>query len=117
VDGVMLPEQRVEAAVVREAPRRAQKKAVVTERRVRIVLEENEGIPPSGQFFGINGVGYMLKPGMEADVPLAIVDILNNAIISKPIVDPDTKQVTGFKPRLRFPYRVVQVIEPDRQAA
>jgi hypothetical protein len=99
---------RVEPAVVSAPPTRKRKEVEAPkERRVRIVLEENDGIPPNGQFFGINGVGYLLKPGMQADVPLGIIDVLNNAVQSKPIVDPVTKQVSGFRDGLRFPYRVI----------
>ena len=105
-----LPEVKMEAAVVREAPVRVQEKPVITEPRVRIVLEENDNIPPTGQFFGADGKGFMLKPGMEAVVPLSIINILNTAIMSVPQIDPATKQVTGFRDRLRFPYRVLAAI-------
>lgn len=49
----------------------------------------------------------MLRPNEEADVPLGLIDILNNAIMSVPIKDPNTLQITGYRNRLRFPYRVV----------
>jgi hypothetical protein len=116
-DGVMLPEVKMEAAVVREAPVREQAKAVVKERRVRIVLEDNDQVPPTGQYFGINGVGYMLKSNMEALVPLGLIDVLNNAVVDRPVIDADTKQVVGWRKQLRFPYRVVGVVEPEREAA
>jgi hypothetical protein len=116
-EGVMLPESRMEPAVVREAPERESAKPVITERRVRIMLEDNDAIPPTGQFFGINGVGYLLKSNIEALVPVSLVDILNNAVTDRPIVDPVTKQVTGWKKQLRFPYRVLGLVEPDRIAA
>jgi hypothetical protein len=80
------------------------------EPRVRIVLEEQAGIPPSGQFFGLNGVGYMLKPGMPADVPVGIVDILNQAVQATPVVDDETKRVVRFRNQLRLPYRVIRHI-------
>lgn len=102
-----LPEIKTESAVVRDAPVRATAKAVHTAPRVRIILEENDNIPPTGQFFGADGKGYMLKPGIEADVPMSIISILNTAIMSVPIINPDTQQVTGFRDRLRFPYRVM----------
>lgn len=74
----------------------------------RILLEDNDLIPTSGQFFGINGKGFTLKAGMEADVPESIVHILNDAIVSVAVKDPDTQRVIGYKERLRFPYRVLR---------
>lgn len=77
-----------------------------TERRVRIILEENEQIPPTGQFFGVQGKGYVLRPGEVADVPLSIIGILNTAVASTPVVD-SGQRVVGYRDRLRFPYRVI----------
>jgi len=77
-------------------------------RMVEITLEENENIPPTGQFFGINGRTYILKPGVPAKVPLEIIHVLNDATMSVPEVDPYTNQVMGYRNRLRFPYRVSQ---------
>jgi len=74
---------------------------------VRIVLSHDQNIPPTGQFFGVNGRGYILKAGVPADVPRAIVDILNNAVYEEPDTDPQTNQVVGYRPRLRFPYTLV----------
>jgi hypothetical protein len=83
-----------EAAVV-EAPR-----------RTRIVLEDNDQIGPSGQFFGADGKGYMLRPGEEADVPDSILNILDTAVGSVPVTD-SSQTVIGYRDRLRFPYRVI----------
>jgi hypothetical protein len=74
----------------------------------RIMLEDSDIIPPGGQFFGINGKGYKLRPGVEADVPAGIIDILDAAVGSSPVVDPDTLKVIGYRDRLRFPYRVIR---------
>jgi len=71
---------------------------------VRVILDENEHIPPNGQYFGINGTGYLLKAGIEANVPKGIVDILDNAIETVPIVDPDTRRVVGWKQKRRYGY-------------
>ena len=76
-------------------------------RRVRIMLEENDNIPPTGQFFSVNGRSYVLKAGLEAEVPVEIVNILNDAEQSVPDVDPYTNQVVGYRKKLRFPYRVI----------
>jgi hypothetical protein len=74
---------------------------------VRILLEESEEIPPSGLFLSMNGNSYLLQPGVEADVPQGVVDILENAIMSVPRIDPSSKRVVGYKNRLRYPFRKV----------
>lgn len=76
--------------------------------RVRIVLEDNDQIPPTGQFFGHNGRGFILRSGEAADVPPEIIDILNHAQWDAPIVDEQTRQIIGYRRRLRFPYRMLK---------
>lgn len=73
--------------------------------RVEIQLEENDDIPPTGLFLGLNGRGYILRPGERARVPTGIVEILENAITSTPVTDPATKQVIGYRDRLKYPFR------------
>lgn len=80
--------------------------------RVWIILDDNDEIPPGGQFVGVNGVGYKLLPGVEAFVPRAILEVLDNAIKSIPVTDPITQQVVGWKNRKRFPYTIVQKRQP-----
>lgn len=82
-------------------------KVAAEDKRIRIVLSENDEIPPGGQFFGVNGRGYMLQPGVEASVPVSLVEILEHAIVSVSDKDPLTQQIVGTRDRLRFPYRVV----------
>lgn len=76
-------------------------------KRVTIVLEENDSIPPTGQFIGVNGKGYLLRPGERASVPEAILEVLDNAVTSTPVVDNYSKRVVGYRPKLRYPYRIV----------
>lgn len=99
------------------APRRASPREVMgstqktmKEKTVRVIVEENEEIPPIGLFVGLNGFGYLIKPGVEVDLPIGVIGILNNAVQSTPIIDPDSKQVTGWRERMRYPYRVVQPV-------
>jgi hypothetical protein len=54
---------------------------------VKILLEENDNIPPTGQFFGINGKGYLHPPGEEVNVPKAVVEVLDHAVMSTPVID------------------------------
>ena len=86
-------------------------------RRIWIILEDNDNIPPTGQFFGHNGVGFMLRAGFPVEVPAEIVDILNNAVYLAPSVDPQTHQIIGYRERLRFPYRMVPKPADAEQAA
>jgi hypothetical protein len=95
-----------------EAPPPPKKKAKVSGpaeavKTVRIILEENDLIPPSGLFLGHNGKGYYLKPGMEANVPMPLIEILNHAIELVPQVNPETGQVDGYREKTKYPYRIV----------
>jgi len=78
---------------------------VQTARRFKIILEEDPGIPPVGLFICANGKTYMLMAGVEASVPREVVGVLDDAVISVPIIDPQSQRVTGYRSRLRFPYR------------
>lgn len=79
--------------------------------RVKIILEENDDIPPTGLFVSLNGRGYIIRPGEEVSVPKGVVEILEHAITSAPQVDPSTRQVVGYRDRLRYPFRFVSQIE------
>lgn len=85
--------------------RKARKTSGGKEGYVDIMLEENDEIPPSGLFIGVNDRSYLLQPGMEASVPPGVVDVLDNAVQATPRIDPQTKRVVGYKERLRYPYR------------
>lgn len=80
---------------------------------LRILLEENQDIPPTGQFIGHNGNSYLLKPGVWVDVPMPIIEILNNAVAKVPERDPQTQQIIGWREKMRYPYRVA----PGQMAA
>ncbi len=73
--------------------------------RVRIVLEENPEIPPTGLFVGVNGTGYLLRAGEELEVPASVVEVLDHAVMSQPQLDPSSGQVLGYRERMRYPYR------------
>jgi hypothetical protein len=85
------------------------------ERTVKIILDENENIPPTGQFFGINGKSYILKAGVEAEVPIGILDVLDHAIEAKAIIDPLTRRVVGHTTKRRYSYQRVAT-ERERRA-
>lgn len=87
---------------------KVQKKAPVgLPATIRIILEENEVIPPTGLFISHNGHAYMIKPGEPVNIPVELKEILDNAVISTPQLDTATGQVLSYRDRMRYPYRVV----------
>lgn len=74
---------------------------------VKIILEENQDIPPTGLFLSHNGRGYLIVPGEPVDIPRHVLEILDHAVMSTPQTDPATKQVVGYRERMRYPYRLV----------
>ena len=76
-------------------------------KRVKIILEENDAIPPTGQFFGVNGTGYQIQPGKEVEIPEFLLGVIDNAITTKPILN-DDGQVVGSREVPRFPYRIIR---------
>jgi hypothetical protein len=73
----------------------------------RILLEENEHIPPTGLFVAVDGKGYQLTTGVELDVPLSVAGVLTDAMMAFPQTDPSTQQVVGYRQRMRYPFRTI----------
>lgn len=83
------------------------KKVAKAADRIKIILEENDDIPPTGLFVGVNGVSYLIRAGVEVEVPPGVVEVLKNAVTSMPSVDPVSGQVVGYRDRMRYPFRTV----------
>ncbi len=75
---------------------------------VKIVLEDNDNVPPTGLPLGCNGRFFFLRTGEPAEVPPEVLEILNHAVASVPVVDPDTQKIVAMRDRMRYPYRLVQ---------
>lgn len=71
----------------------------------RIILDNNDDISPSGLFVSVNGNPFLIRPGIAFDCPEAVIEVLDNAVVSMPVIDPNTLQVTGHRDRMRFSYR------------
>lgn len=72
-----------------------------------IVLDDNDDIPPTGLFVGHNGIGFLLQSGVPAYVPDHVIQILDDAVMSSPLQNGSTQQVTGYRDRPRYTYRRV----------
>lgn len=91
----------------RPAPERKTRRAKsVGEEKIRIVIEDNDQIPPGGQFVQVNGRSFLIQANYEVEVPREVCDVLDHAVMSVPITDA-MNTVIGYRDRLRFPYRVV----------
>ena len=68
-----------------------------------ITLHDSDEIPPNGQFIGLNGKQYLLKPGVRTAVPRGVLDILNNAVHSVPERD-ETMRIIRWRDAPRLPF-------------
>ena len=99
--------RRKKAAPVAEAAAEAPKVAPTgMPDTVRIILEENEAIPPTGLFVSVNGKAYLISAGEEVNVPTFVLEVLDNAKMSMPVVATGGR-VIGWRERHRYPYRRV----------
>lgn len=80
-------------------------RAAIGVQMTRIVLEDNSDIPPTGLFVSHNGRSYMIQPGVTVDVPNFILEILDHAVVSLPVQDPNSQRVLGYRDRSKYPYR------------
>lgn len=74
---------------------------------VCILLQPGDHIPPTGQFFGINGLGFMLVPSVECWVPEFLLETLETAVEDRAVID-EKGNITGYAPTRRFPFELVR---------
>jgi len=100
-------DEAVATALANQAPVEAAPPPLPAEaKRIRIILEESDDIPPTGLFLGVNGRSYMIRPGEEVDVPEEVIHCLNDAVGSTPRTD-QQGNVVDYRNKLRFPYRIL----------
>ena len=80
------------------------------ERKARIIVDENDHTPPNGLVVAANGVSEQIQTGQEADIPLSVLEVLDNAKESVPVTD-HLNSVIGYRDRLRVPYRVIKFLD------
>lgn len=99
--------KRAEKTPEEVAARQEARAAEDPNERVRIILDNGDQIPKNGLMIGHNGVMYLLKPGIPASVPRALLNVLNDAVMGFPVQDPESLQVIEYQERMRYPYRVI----------
>lgn len=75
------------------------------ERPVCITLHDSKEIPPGGQFVGVNGKQFWIKPGIKVIVPRYVCAALDNAVVGVPDIN-DKMQVVGVRNTPRLTYTV-----------
>jgi hypothetical protein len=105
IGGEPEPEAVEPATSPKQAPKAAKKKAAV--KKTKIILQKNDDIPPSGLFIGHNGTGYQLKPSKAVEVPDFLLDVLDNAVVKKPVMG-ENGLISRYEDSPRFPYTVVR---------
>lgn len=73
--------------------------------RDRIILHESQKIPQEGQYIGLNGYGFLAKPGVEIDIPRPVRLMLDTLIETETIQD-GSKSYTRDIPK--FTYTLVK---------
>lgn len=68
-----------------------------------ITLHDNDEVPPGGQRVGVNGVFYTIPAGVRCKVPKAVLEVLDNAVQSTPVLNERMQVVdTRSAPRLSY---------------
>ena len=77
------------------------------ERLVCITLHDSKEVPPGGQFVGVNGKQFRIRPGVQVIVPRYVCAALDNATHGVPELD-DKMRVIGIRQAPRLTYTVHQ---------
>jgi hypothetical protein len=70
--------------------------------RDRIRINENSDIPKEGQYIGLNGYGFLAKPGEEVDLPRPVRLMLDTRIRTEMTQGEDGKTYSRNVPRITY---------------
>ena len=70
--------------------------------RDRILIHPNPAIPKEGIFMSLNGFGFLVKPGVEVDLPRPVVEMLETRIQTETTQDEEGNNFTRDIPRFTF---------------
>lgn len=73
--------------------------------RIAVQFNESEDMPPNGVPVGVNGVAFLIKPGIPVKIPRSVLHVIDNAVAEKPIFD--NGKVRGYRKVSRFTYTVL----------
>jgi hypothetical protein len=77
------------------------------DKKVKIIIEEQEGDENSGDVFvSVNGYGMTIKRGFPVEIPESFVDVLRKAVITKMTQDKETDEIK-YRDVPRFNFRIV----------
>ena len=103
-------EALAKALAAKDKPKQAPPPKVV-EKRVKLTVQDSEETPGEGDtkrhFFGHNGRSWAIPMGIEVNVPEGVINVIKDAKVSIPVIDPVTKKATGaMRDRNRFSWTV-----------
>ena len=70
--------------------------------RDRIILHESQEIPKEGMFVSLNGFPFLIKPGVEVDIPRPVRLMLDTRIKTETIQGDDGQDHHRHMPRLTY---------------
>jgi hypothetical protein len=68
----------------------------------RIILHQNPNIAKEGQFVSLNGYGFLLKAGVEIDIPRPVRKMLDTLIETVTSQDAEGNEYTRDVPRFSY---------------
>ena len=84
--------------------------------RDRIILHPSMEIPKEGFFVSLNGYPFLIKPGVEVDIPRPVRKMLDTRIKTETLQGDDGKEYTRDIPRVTYTLVKEGVNLPDPEA-